>query len=134
MLKVATGCPYISRFYAAFTGNDHHYMVLECIPGGDLLKTVQKCMANKRPPDEATLWRYLYELGQGVAFLHRAGIVHRDIKCQNIMLTNTGHVKLIDLGLAAQLVEGEELQERCGTPFYMAVEMIRKQPYDHRVD
>jgi NIMA (never in mitosis gene a)-related kinase len=134
MLKAARGCPYISHFHAAFQGNDNHYMILECISGGDLLKTVQQCMESKTPPDEATLWKYIFELGQGLIFLHRKGIVHRDVKCQNIMLTGSGHVKLIDLGLAASLQPGQELTERCGTPFYMAIEMINKDPYDHRVD
>ena len=127
MLKAARGCAFVSQFYAAFIEGDSHYMVMEFVPGGDLLKTVQQCMAAKvgsrylifypalfrtlpliyhhtrpstraqTPPDEPTLWRYLYELGQGVAFLHRRGIVHRDIKCQNIMLSSQGHIKLIDL-------------------------------------
>jgi serine/threonine protein kinase len=47
MLKLARGCAYVSQFYAAFIEGDSHYMVMEYVPGGDLLKTVQQCMAAK---------------------------------------------------------------------------------------
>lgn len=47
MLKAARGCAYVSQFYAAFIEGDSHYMVMEFVPGGDLLKTVQQCMAAK---------------------------------------------------------------------------------------
>lgn len=47
MLKAARGCAYVSQFYAAFIEQDIHYMVMEYVPGGDLLKTVQACMAAK---------------------------------------------------------------------------------------
>lgn len=47
MLKAARGCAFISQFYAAFIAGDKHYMVMEYVTGGDLLKTVQQCIAVK---------------------------------------------------------------------------------------
>lgn len=73
------------------------WQVMEYVGGGDLYKLVERCIGAKAYLDEPTIWRYLYELSHAVAFLHNNGIIHRDIKCQNIMLTDTGHIKLIDL-------------------------------------
>ena len=70
---------------------------MEFVAGGDLLQLVQRSITAKLHIEEVTLWRYLYELAQAVEYLHSRGVIHRDVKCQNVMLTADGHIKLIDL-------------------------------------
>ena len=61
----------------------------------------------------------------GVGELHKKGIMHRDLKLENIMIDETGYVKIIDYGLAKILSQGDELaQSYCGTPEYLAPEMV----------
>ncbi|CAD8067556.1 unnamed protein product [Paramecium primaurelia] len=72
----------------------------------------------------------IYQVLKGVNFLHQNGIIHRDIKPENILLQN-GIVKLADLGIC---VKATETNQYCGTPGYMAPEIIEKQKYDNKVD
>lgn len=61
----------------------------------------------------------------GVGELHKKGIMHRDLKLENIMIDEIGYVKIIDYGLAKILSQGDELaQSYCGTPEYLAPEMV----------
>jgi len=71
----------------------------------------------------------------GLSYLHSQGIVHRDIKATNILLSAEGEVKLADFGVAARLLpEGEGRLTICGTPTSMAPEIVLSQPYSHKVD
>ena len=63
--------------------------------------------------------------------MHARGIAHRDLKLDNILL-NVDKVKIIDFGFAAFCKEGEKLKIFCGTPSYMAPELVRKAEYDGR--
>lgn len=61
----------------------------------------------------------------GVGELHKKGIMHRDLKLENIMIDESGYVKIIDYGLAKILSQSDELaQSYCGTPEYLAPEMV----------
>jgi serine/threonine protein kinase len=80
----------------------------------------------------AFLWAQVVE---GLVFLHSRGRIHRDIKCSNILVHYTGHVKLADLGYCVQLTE-EDARRRSvvGSPYWMAPELIRSEYYDEKVD
>jgi len=66
-------------------------------------------------------------------FMHKNSITHRDLKSANVMMTIEGDIKLIDLGLCA-ILEGGYKVGMVGSPFWMAPEMIRREPYDNKID
>ena len=75
--------------------------------------------------DDATAGYILRELCLGVGYIHSRGIVHRDIKLENILLENTGQIKLCDFGVSTMVpIDGTYLTECTGTPIYMAPEVV----------
>jgi len=69
-----------------------------------------------------------------IDYLHNKGIVHRDLKLENILVDSEGFIKIIDYGLAKMLKDDEESQSFCGTPEYLAPEMVLQQGHDKNVD
>jgi len=88
--------------------------MMEYVAGGDLLQLVQRSITAKLHIEEVTLWRYLYELAQAVEYLHSRGVIHRDVKCQNVMLTSDGHIKLIDLVSGTYISRKRDIIGRVG--------------------
>ena len=77
---------------------------------------------------------YAVEMCLVLDYLHRRGIIYRDIKMENILLDQRGHVQLIDFGLSKWLPLGQRTGTICGTIQYMAPEILSVEPYDHSVD
>ncbi|XP_017345693.1 ribosomal protein S6 kinase-related protein isoform X2 [Ictalurus punctatus] len=69
-----------------------------------------------------------------ISFLHDFGVMHRDLKMENILLTDQGHVCLADFGLSRRLERGEKAFTICGTIQYMAPEVLTGGPYSHAAD
>jgi len=67
---------------------------------------------------------YAAQLTIAIGYLHMKGIAHRDLKLENILLDQNGYLKIIDFGLAKMLSDGEQAASFCGTPEYLAPEMI----------
>jgi len=59
-----------------------------------------------------------------IGYLHEKGIAHRDLKLENILVEQNGYIKIIDYGLAKMLKEDQEATSFCGTPEYLAPEMV----------
>jgi serine/threonine protein kinase len=100
------------------------FLVLELVEGVTLREKFAECAL----PIES-LVRLAIQIAEGLAKAHAAGVVHRDLKPDNLMLTEDGYVKILDFGIAARLDHGDgEKASISGTPFYMAPEQIRGVP------
>ena len=74
--------------------------------------------------NECVIAIYIFQVLQGLDYLHSQGIIHRDIKGANILITNDGTVKLADFGVATRLSESQKQDTTKGSPYWMAPEMI----------
>lgn len=112
--------PFLVNLEFLFQNEERLYFVMPFVRGGELYKVFT---AQKRFSEEQTLF-FAAQLIVAIGYLHSKGIVHRDLKLENILLDHTGYLKIIDFGLAKILKEGEMTDTFCGTPEYLAPEMI----------
>ncbi|XP_044302029.1 microtubule-associated serine/threonine-protein kinase 4 isoform X5 [Varanus komodoensis] len=138
--------PFVVSMYCSFETRRHLCMAMEYVEGGDCA-TLMKNMG-PLPVDMARM--YFAETVLALEYLHNYGIVHRDLKPDNLLVTSMGHIKLTDFGLSkvglmsmtTNLYEGhiekdarEFLDKQvCGTPEYIAPEVILRQGYGKPVD
>ncbi|KAF4449979.1 CAMK/RAD53 protein kinase [Fusarium austroafricanum] len=117
-----------------FNERDRVYLVLELAPEGELFNYI--VMKQKLSEDESR--KLFVQLFQGVKYLHERNIVHRDIKPENILLVDKNlHVKLADFGLAKIIGEESFTTTLCGTPSYVAPEILadsKQRKYTKAVD
>ena len=132
-LMVKINCPFIVNIKSAFQDNSKLYIVSEFMQGGDMfyhLHDGQIVIFN----NEKTKF-YILELVLAIEFLHKNNMVYRDLKPENILLDSKGHVKLTDFGLSKILEdEDDKAYTICGTPQYLAPEVLLKKGYDKVVD
>lgn len=110
------------------------FLVMEQVHGTTLAKMTADA---GRRLDPAEALAVLRQLGSALRYAHQHGVVHRDVKPENVAVDTTGQVKLMDFGLARRVAPGEDLSDEqyfAGTPRYMAPEYIAGQPSDARVD
>ncbi|XP_064210250.1 citron rho-interacting kinase isoform X2 [Anguilla rostrata] len=116
--------PWIPQLQHAFQDKDNIYLVMEYMPGGDLMALMNRYEEHF---DEAMAQFYLAELVQAIHTVHQMGYVHRDVKPENVLIDRTGHIKLADFGSAAKLtanktVVGSRLP--VGTQDFLAPEVL----------
>lgn len=115
--------PSIVEFYRAFAFEDHTYVVLELCPNGSLMDMVR----NRRSLSLPEVRRYMIQLCGGVKYMHQRCVIHRDLKMGNIFIDAHMNIKIGDFGLAAVVVDDKERrQTMCGTPNYIAPELLTK--------
>lgn len=113
-------------------GRDHHFVAMEYLPGGNLAARVTQ---GPLPLEHSLNW--MKQLASGLSFAHKRGVIHQDIKADNIFITNEGDLKIGDFGLARLLVGRVYLNSATkgmGTPAYMSPELCRGEQQDHRSD
>ncbi len=111
-----------------------YYIVMELVAGG----SVQDYLARKGSPGWRAATRLIAEAAKALAAAHETGLIHRDIKPSNLMLTNDGHVKVVDFGLAKVEAADSTLNTQpgsiLGTPAFMSPEQCRGDKLDARTD
>jgi len=119
---------HIIKYLAHFETNDHVYMVLEYLDGVDLFACMK--MRNYRLLKEQTIKKVLKQIIDAVLFCHERGVVHRDIKLDNVISDTRGNIKLIDFGLC-EFVNSKEtlLRGWVGSLEYAAPEILHRIPY-----
>jgi tRNA A-37 threonylcarbamoyl transferase component Bud32 len=125
--------PRIVPIYDAGEQTGTYYIVMQYVPGESLASCLRR--VRTLPPREAL--RIYRAVAQGIAHAHSNGIVHRDIKPDNILLGSDGGVKLVDFGLA-RVLEGDTTLSRSGTVFgspnFMSPEQALGRNVDQRTD
>jgi serine/threonine protein kinase len=120
--------PFIVSLCFAFQSPSKFYMGLDYQPGGELLRRFH----NGPRPAVSDIKLYIGELALAINYLHSQGIIYRDLKPENILLGEDGHVKLTDFGLSKEI---EDVTSTfCGTPEYIAPEIVRRDPYTFPID
>lgn len=121
--------PYIARLFCALQDNKYIYFVLELLQGGELFTHLR----SRGKLSEQTARFYAATVVYSFSTLHAKKIAYRDLKPENLVLDTAGYIKLVDFGLAKQLLSGKTWT-LCGTPDYLAPEIILNEGHDLAVD
>ena len=132
-------CPYIVEIYDIFEDNDYIYIMQEFANKGNLEQYIEMNKENdKISKDEK--YQIIRDIARAIEFLHSLGIVHRDLKCENILLSeklnkyNFHQIKIIDFGLSEIVTINRKLRKRFGTMIYIPPEIILEQSYNDTID
>ena len=98
---------------------------MELCAGGDLLNYVRK----RKKLDEEEAKVLFKQIIQGLGYIHKKRILHRDIKLDNILLDGKGKVKIADFGVSKYVKPHDIMHEQSGTPAYIAPEILREKGY-----
>ncbi|ESR32466.1 hypothetical protein CICLE_v10004880mg [Citrus x clementina] len=121
--------PNVVRLHEVLASKSKIYMVLEYVTGGELFDKI----ASKGRLQEAEGRKLFQQLIDGVSYCHNKGVFHRDLKLENILLDSKGNIKISDFGLSAlpqHFRDDGLLHTTCGSPNYVAPEVLANRGYD----
>jgi len=125
--------PFIVGLKYSFTTEDRLCFVTEYVSGGELFVHL-KNEPSRRFSEERTRF-YAAEIVCALGYLHKRGIIYRDLKLENLLLDRNGHIKMVDFGLCKDEIFGNKLTSTfCGTPSYLPPEVISSKEYGRAVD
>jgi serine/threonine protein kinase len=129
-VMIESNHPFILRLYRTFKDTYRLYMLLEFIQGGELFSVLHTAERDGVSNDDARF--YGFGVMHGLAYLHERNIAYRDLKPENCMVDSQGYPKLVDFGFAK--VIANKSYTLCGTPEYLAPEIVLGRGHDKSVD
>ncbi|KAL6629076.1 hypothetical protein ACP70R_028841 [Stipagrostis hirtigluma subsp. patula] len=118
--------PNIVKIHEVIATKTKICLVMEYVSGGQLSGK----LSYLKRLDEREAKKYFYQLIDAVHYCHRRGVSHRDLKPENLLLDNQGNLKVSDFGLSVLTKPGQLLSTSCGSPCYIAPEVILHNSYD----
>ncbi|KAM7303750.1 putative cAMP-dependent protein kinase catalytic subunit [Ixodes scapularis] len=122
--------PFICRMFKTFRDEKYVYMLMEACLGGE----VWSLLRDRGSFDEGTSRFYTGCVLEALQYLHDKGIVYRDLKPENMVLDSVGYAKLVDFGFSKRVPAGQKTWTFCGTPEYVAPEVVLNKGHDRAVD
>ena len=123
--------PFIVKLHYAFQNPEKLYFVIDFLNGGELFYHLRR---EQRFSEDRTKF-YAAEILLALECLHNNGVIYRDLKPENVLLDSQGHIKLTDFGLSKiKQTESEVTYTFCGTPEYLAPEIVRGEGYGKEID
>lgn len=134
--------PFIVHMHYAFQTQDKLYLVMDFVQGGELFTYVKTQRKLGHCFTEEQIKFYAAEVVVGLNILHKNGVVYRDLKPENILIDSQGHIKMADFGLSKLHISTNEsglastdlTYSVCGTPEYVAPEILSQGGHNHSVD
>lgn len=117
--------PHICRLFEMCTMSNHFYMLFEYVAGGQLLDYIIQHGSLR----EHHARKFARGVASALQYLHANNIVHRDLKIENIMISNSGEIKIIDFGLSNVYDTRKQLHTFCGSLYFAAPELLKAHPY-----
>ena len=122
--------PLLCGLVFCFQTEERIYFIMPFLSGGELFQHLRKF----RTFDEDKVRFYGAQIALALEYLHSKGIVYRDLKPENILMDEEGYLKLADFGMAKKLKDDEKAMSFCGTPEYLAPEIITMEGHDKNAD
>lgn len=123
--KMMFGHPNIIKLLEVFENKQYVYFVMEYAANGDLLRHVKRT----RKIEEEEAKSVFFQVASGLRYIHHNGIIHRDIKLDNVLIDEHNHYKICDFGVGRAMRPHELINEQCGTPAYLAPEIVLEKGY-----
>lgn len=121
---------FITRLYKTFKDKKYIYMLMEVSLGGELWTILR----DRGWFDDTTTRFYIACVVSAFEYLHNRGIIYRDLKPENLLLDKQGYIKMVDFGFSKHIDSGRKTWTFCGTPEYVAPEIILNKGHDRSVD
>lgn len=131
IMKTLTHPNIVKLYEEIYDEYNNIYLIMEYCKGGNLSEFL-----NNKPLKEKYVLKFMKQIADATKYLYFHNIIHRDIKPHNILITSNDHIKLTDFGFAKSFQSGEEKlnQTICGSPIYMAPEIIKSNYYTIKTD